>query len=230
MDIIISLLYTNIQFSVAGHCINKNPILNFSSKGLLQSTKSHQKQIDNILEKSQMIIHIFPNEVIMVQDFFIIFLVRTAYINHHNKTQEGNQFSSTSPRYHPSPSPCINWSAKKLRSNIRTFKLSDVGSFYQNLNENPVTESDDVFNWQLICTIPFSRSEFLQSCPSQCKCSWSGGKNSADCSYKSLQKIPQDFRTELQVCIGFYRAFWLNNVSIVLSIENFLVNNHHWLW
>ena len=43
------------------------------------------------------------------------------------------------------------------------------------------------------------RSEFLQSCPSVCKCSWAAGTNSADCSYRSLQKIPDDFRTELQV-------------------------------
>lgn len=46
-----------------------------------------------------------------------------------------------------------------------------------------------------------SKSEFLQSCPSQCKCSWSAGKNSADCSYRSLQQIPDNFRTDLQVLI-----------------------------
>ena len=48
------------------------------------------------------------------------------------------------------------------------------------------------------------RSEFLQSCPPPCKCSWSAGRNSADCSYKSLQRIPADFRTELQVCLQHF--------------------------
>ena len=91
VDIIISLLYTNIQFSVAGHCINKNPILNFSSKGLLQSTKSHQKQIDNILEKSQMIIHIFPNEVIITKEFFIFF----SQNNNNNNLEEDDTADGT---------------------------------------------------------------------------------------------------------------------------------------
>ena len=48
------------------------------------------------------------------------------------------------------------------------------------------------------------RSEFLQSCPPPCKCSWSAGRNSADCSYKSLQRIPDDFRTELQVSLQHF--------------------------
>ena len=113
LDIIISLLYTNIQFSVAGHCINKNPILNFSSKGLLQSTKSHQKQIDNILEKSQMIIHIFPNEVIITKEFFIFFS--------QNNTQQQNNRRATNfhqPHLDITQYQLVRLKAKKPHQNI----------------------------------------------------------------------------------------------------------------
>ena len=57
----------------------------------------------------------------------------------------------------------------------------------------------DVINESGLKILVCSAGDFLTECPAQCRCKWSGGKKTADCSQQSYTTIPPNLHTDIQV-------------------------------
>jgi len=53
----------------------------------------------------------------------------------------------------------------------------------------------------LLLVLAAASADFLSSCPSMCKCKWSSGKQTADCSNSGLTAIPLEIHHDVQVLI-----------------------------
>ena len=51
----------------------------------------------------------------------------------------------------------------------------------------------------LLVLLAAASGDFLSSCPAMCKCKWSSGKQTADCSNSGLTAIPLEIHHDVQV-------------------------------
>ena len=66
----------------------------------------------------------------------------------------------------------------------------------------------------LLLVVAAASADFLSSCPSMCKCKWSSGKQTADCSNSGLTAIPLEIHHDVQVFMTNHYSDFFSPVSV----------------